>query len=267
MTISVETKHSACVAMSQSWFSVLWSGAQLLLQMYDITLKKTFLEFIPIELSKERTTCSRRTLSCPCRLDTETYSETDTSCTSGPEVPSSWSTDSGISENLPRPTSKGAKHKVVSRVSNGPPREFKKPKEPKQPKQPKEPKALQGKTTAYAQKRKSKTALAMRIKFNQELIKASCQDDLFSLVKSHLHQMNAVNLSTTMHRIARLGGPQDEYQRHLLTALLVVIENETKREIKGHGGSMPATSASIIAWSCASLQALTLILMCVCLSP
>ena len=65
--------------------------------------------------------------------------------------------------------------------------------------------------------------------------------------------MNAVNLSTAIHRIARLGGP-GENETSVLEALLTVIEEKTWRQLQNDDGSMPAGCATIVAWSCASLQ-------------
>lgn len=105
--------------------------------------------------------------------------------------------------------------------------------------------------------RGSKKALATQMRLNKQLMQASPSSgkkpDIFALVRTHIHQMNAVNLSTAIHRIARLGGP-GENETSVLEALLTVIEEKTWRQLQNHDDSMPAGCATIVAWSCASLQ-------------
>lgn len=70
--------------------------------------------------------------------------------------------------------------------------------------------------------------------------------------------MNAVNLSTAMHRIARLGDLRGQKGWRTLGALLNAIEKRTWQELENHDGAMPARCATIIAWSCAKLQVLSI---------
>jgi hypothetical protein len=105
----------------------------------------------------------------------------------------------------------------------------------------------------------SKAVLAMQMEVNKQLMEANhcSKHDIFTLVRTQIHRMNAVNLSTAMHRIARLGGPRDQNHAVVLDSLLNAIEKQTLQEIENQDGSMPARCATIIAWSCASLQALS----------
>jgi hypothetical protein len=200
--------------------------------LYDITVKNTFLDFEPVDLSQSEQ-CFRQTLSCPCLsflATSEAGVKTDSSGSSGSsgsqlrDVASSVSTDSDILPN------KGVNRKAVEK--------------------------LQGQDVGIGN-RGSKKALATQMRLNKQLMQASPSSgkkpDIFALVRTHIHQMNAVNLSTAIHRIARLGGP-GENETSVLEALLTVIEEKTWRQLQNHDDSMPAGCATIVAWSCASLQ-------------
>eukprot|EP00438_Fugacium_kawagutii_P034765 Skav225377 [mRNA] locus=scaffold329:446282:450573:- [translate_table: standard] len=114
--------------------------------------------------------------------------------------------------------------------------------------------------------RQCKTALAMQMKLNKELLVAGRDSGqgpgLFHVIRTQRHRMNAVNLSTSLHRVVRIGGPRDAGERAVLNALLNAIEKQSQREATREamttthkrGSSMPAKCATIIAWSCASLQ-------------
>lgn len=208
--------------------------------VYDIKMKNTFLEFKPVDLSNEQ--CFRKTLSCPCLsfLDdapakSETEDRTDSSMLL-PEVTSSVSTDSDV------PTAPGAKPEGVGKFQATLLDRMK----------------LSKARDAHndSKNRRSKAALATQMKLNKQLMEANCcsKPDIFTLVRAQMHRMNAVNLSTALHRIARLGGPRDHNHAVVLDALLNAIEKQTSREIEHKDGSMPARCATIIAWSCASLQ-------------
>ena len=221
-----------------------------MLPIYDIKMKNTFLEFKPVDLSYEK--CLRKTLSCPCLsfLDdapakSEAEDRTDSSMLL-PEVASSVSTDS----DLPTAPAKSAKPEgVVGKFQQG---TFLNPM--------KLSKAPRDVRNDVGGNRRSKAALAMQMKLNKQLMEANhcSKPDIFTLVRTQIQRMNAVNLSTAMHRIARLGGPRDQNHAVVLDALLNAIEKQTLREIENQDGSMPARCATIIAWSCASLQALSL---------
>ena len=204
--------------------------------LYDIKMKNTFLEFKPVDLSNEQ--CFRKTLSCPCLsfiddapAKSGAEDRTDSS-TLLPEVASSVSTDSDV----PTAPAKDAKPEgVVGKFQQG----------------------ILLNSPMKDKNRSSKSALAMQMKLNKQLMQANycSKPDIFTLVRTQIHRMNAVNLSTAMHRIARLGGPLDQNHTPVLEALLNAIQKQTLREIESQDGSMPASCATIIAWSCASLQA------------
>ena len=217
--------------------------------VYDIKLKNTFLEFRSVDVSTGLG--FRKTVSCPCLLftdvkDVKPKSEVVEKTSSSeflPEVASTVSTDSNVPIAL-----KGESRTVVEEkcqaalVESG-----RKPT-----------KALQhllndGKNCI------SKAALAMQMKLNKQLMQANCcsKPDIFTLVRAQTHRMNAVNLSTALHRIARIGGPRDQKGWSTLGALLNAIEKRAWQELENHGGTMPARCATIIAWSCAKLQALS----------
>lgn len=113
--------------------------------------------------------------------------------------------------------------------------------------------------------RQRKTALATQMKLNKELLVAGRDGSpgLFHLIRTQQHRMNAVNLSTSLHRVVRIGGPRDAGERAVLNGLLNAIEKQSHCEAIAEakpetshkrGSSMPAKCATIIAWSCASLQ-------------
>eukprot|EP00435_Cladocopium_sp_Y103_P021259 s1278_g5.t1 len=203
--------------------------------LYDITVKHTFLNFQPVDLSDESEQCFRQTLSCPCLSFLATSGEagvkTDSSSGSQlPDVASSVSTDNDI------PPNKGVNRKAVEK--------------------------LQAQDVSMGN-RKLRKALATQMRLNKQLMQASRSSwgkkaggkpDIFTLVRTQIHQMNAVNLSTAIHRIARLGGPADQNEMVVLEALLNVIQEKTWRQLQNHDESMPAGCATIVAWSCASLQ-------------
>ena len=197
-----------------------------------------------MELSNEE--CLRRSSSCPClSWDASTKGEAQRRDTSDSlpevamEVSSSVSTDSDVPEAPSKESPKIVPGVKTPHKAEGA-RNF-------------------GKSPVREKKRRSKTALAMQMKLNGELVEAGLDSkpDIFSLIRIQLHRMNAVNLSTAMHRIAKLGGPCDDNEMMVLNALLNAIEKQTCREIENHDGSMPAKCATIIAWSCASIQART----------
>ena len=217
-----------------AWFKKsLAPSDTLMAPIYDIRLKRTFLEFIPLELCSEEGL--RKTSSCPCLLldapKSEAEERTDT-MESLPEVVAAEvaSTVSTHSTLRDRDIAEASSPTELSKASKA--------------------------SDAFAKTRATKTYLTMHIKLNGELVEASryTNPDIFSLIRVKLHQMNAINLSTAVHRIAKLGGPCDQNETLVMNALLNGIEKQTRCELENHDRSMSAKSASIIAWSCASLQ-------------
>lgn len=218
--------------------------------LYNISLKNTFLEFMPVELCN---TQLRNTSSCPClsfvddapksgtegRTVASSEDRTVTSSEYLPDVASSLSTDSDV------PTEKCVEGKLNKLEAVA----FEKEEIHRE--------ALGDyRCSQGSNNRSSKATLAMQMRLNKELMQAnlSTKCDIFKLIAKQLPHMNAVNLSTAIHRIARLGGPRDEDDTLVLNALLDAIGKQTWREIEANDGSMPAKCATIIAWSIAFLQ-------------
>lgn len=211
--------------------------------IYDIRLKNTFLEFRPVDVSNGQ--CFRKTLSCPCLLfgvtpKSEAVERTDSS-EFLPEVASTVSTDSDVPIAVKGENQKG----VEEKCQTAPLESGRKPG-----------KALQDARSDPRKNCISKAVLAMQMQGNKQLMEANhcSKPDIFTLVRTQIHRMNAVNLSTAMHRIARLGDPQGQKGWSTLGALLNAIEKRTWQELENHDGAMPARCATIIAWSCAKLQ-------------
>eukprot|EP00435_Cladocopium_sp_Y103_P038229 s2351_g10.t1 len=202
--------------------------------LYDIAVKNTFLEFNIVDPSNESEQGLQKTLSCPnlsfktlsCPnmsfLTTQSEAGEETDSSGSPDAASSVSTDRDI------PPNKGVNQKGV--------------------------KKLQVQDVSISNCSLG-TALAMQVRLNKQLMQArrGRKRNIFTLVRTQIHQMNAVNLSTAIHRIARLGGP-GENDTVVVEALLNVIEEQTWRELAHHDDSMTAGCATIVAWSCASLQ-------------
>ena len=212
-----------------------------MLPLYNISVKNTFLEFMPVELCIPQ---FRKTSSCPCLsfADNAPKSETEGKTVSSeylPDVSSSLSTDSDV------PTGKRVEGKLNKLEAA-----FEKEKNSEAP-------GDYGRSRA-SKNRSSKTALARQMRLNKDLVEAKLctKPDIFKLVANELPRMNAINLSTAMHRIARLGGPRNEDDMLVLNALLDAIRKQTWREIEANDGSMTAKCATIIVWSSASLQVL-----------
>ena len=79
-------------------------------------------------------------------------------------------------------------------------------------------------------------------------------------MKENIDKMNAVNLSTALHRLARAwtnkqGKGQKSLARHPVVSRMVdLAEDFAERELQNHDNSMPANCCTIIAWSCSSLS-------------
>ena len=218
------------------------SDLKSMLPLYNISVKNTFLELIPVELCNPQ---FRKTSSCPCLsfVDDAPKSETEGKTVSSeylPDVASSLSTDSDV------PTEKRVEGKLNKLEAP-----FEKEKNSEAP-------GDYGRSRACKNRSSNKVTLARQMRLNNELVQAKLctKPDIFNLVANQLPGMNAINLSTAMHRVARLGGPRDEDDTLVLNALLDAIRKQTWREIEANDGSMPAKCATIIAWSSASLQVL-----------
>lgn len=196
---------------------------------YEIRLRNSFLEFSSPEPS---TPWHQRSLSCPCLWGAPSISDGAGGVTSSSDeaevspASASVSTNepqdskaigSGCEEDAPKNLDNVCAHKQVS----GPDRSIK--------------------------------STRMQVKINKALQGNACST--LKLIRKELHRMNAVNLATSIHRIVRDRMPQGDEEIEIFNALLVVMEKQALRELSHHDGSMPANCATIIAWSCASLQA------------
>eukprot|EP00438_Fugacium_kawagutii_P021946 Skav228287 [mRNA] locus=scaffold1313:177854:180086:+ [translate_table: standard] len=211
--------------------------------IYHIAVQNTFLEFTPIDSFGP---CLRQTLSCPCltlkeKPALESLSEAKT-CTSEslPEFSSSASTDcdvlTALKGRIPGDRSGG---RDLTECLGGPAQKVD---------------DMTG--SGEGNGRRSKSILAMQMNMNKDLVAASrcSKPDLFTVIRKQLHRMNAVNLSTSIHRIARIGGPHGQYEMDVSNALLSAIEKQAQCELEFRNGMMPAKVATICIWSCASLQ-------------
>lgn len=101
-------------------------------------------------------------------------------------------------------------------------------------------------------------------RINKELLKVSktgeaeCAFKVLELCETHLYEMNGVNLSTALHRIAKVcqNTPVAEQVKEngVFQFLVDVAENMTEHELQYQDGTMPVSCSTIIAWSCASLR-------------
>lgn len=191
---------------------------------YEIRLRNSFLEFSSPEPS---TPWHKRSLSCPCLWGAP--SDRDGGGTSSLEVEVSPASAS-VSTNEPQdPEAIGSGCEEDA------------------------PKSLDN---VCAQKQvpcpeRSTKSTRMQVKINKALQGNACST--FKVIHKELHRMNAVNLATSIHRIVRDRVPHGD-EIEIFNALLVVMEKQALRELSHHDGSMPANCATIIAWSCASLQ-------------
>ncbi|CAE7342349.1 BP80, partial [Symbiodinium pilosum] len=102
-------------------------------------------------------------------------------------------------------------------------------------------------------------------RINQEIIaaakapKAEIPVKVLGIVEAKLDQMNGVNLSTAMHRLARAceGASQTlgRMRRNpVVLRMLDMVESLAAQELEFHDGTVPANCCTIISWSCASLR-------------
>lgn len=201
-----------------------WCESNIMPPKYEIRLRNSFLEFSSPEPS---TPWHKRSLSCPCLWGAP--SDRDGGGTSSLEVEVSPASAS-VSTNEPQdPEAIGSGCEEDA------------------------PKSLDN---VCAQKQvpcpeRSTKSTRMQVKINKALQGNACST--FKVIHKELHRMNAVNLATSIHRIVRDRVPHGD-EIEIFNALLVVMEKQALRELSHHDGSMPANCATIIAWSCASLQ-------------
>ncbi|CAK9019568.1 unnamed protein product [Durusdinium trenchii] len=95
-------------------------------------------------------------------------------------------------------------------------------------------------------------------KINKEISSAYCTQSLLNIIDRSLGDMNAVNLSTSIHRLARAIGSHewDPEVSRVLDRLLDAIEHQAVSELERGASKFSPRCATIIAWSCATLQAM-----------
>jgi len=100
---------------------------------------------------------------------------------------------------------------------------------------------------------------------NQELLAASATEDegcalqVLAVASKYVDQMNGVNLSTAIHRVARacqrFKNSADEVRKApSFVSLVVAAERMVLQELEHRDSQMPVKCCTIIAWSCASLR-------------
>mmetsp|Transcript_45978 Transcript_45978/g.107502 ORF Transcript_45978/g.107502 Transcript_45978/m.107502 type:complete len:491 (-) Transcript_45978:77-1549(-) len=104
--------------------------------------------------------------------------------------------------------------------------------------------------------------LAAQKRINKELLDASKENSPFRILEvvlPYLEDLNGVNLSTTVHRVARSCNGSSKLAEQIkrtqaFSRMLDHAEAMVQSEIENVDGSMPVNCASIMAWSCASLK-------------
>ena len=101
-------------------------------------------------------------------------------------------------------------------------------------------------------------------RLNAEIVEAAKAPDeglgkILDLVQLHVEEMNAVNISTAMHRLVRAcrASPSDANKVRCHPAvrrMTEVTESLAEKELKNASGKLPAKCCTIIAWSCSSLR-------------
>ena len=206
------------------------SGANVMAPKYEIRLRNSFLEFSSPEPS---TPWQRRSLSCPC-LGVALS-------TSDGTVTSSSSEEAEVSP-------------VSASVSTDEPQDRKAIGSGCEENAPKNLDSVCAQNQRSNSERSTTKSIRKQVSINKAL-KGNASNGTLMLIRTKLHRMNAVNLATSIHRIARDRMPQGDDEIEIFNSLLVVMEKQALRELSHHDGSMPANCATIIAWSCASLRA------------
>ena len=106
--------------------------------------------------------------------------------------------------------------------------------------------------------------LAMQKRINKEFTTAAssrpdCITEVLRVAAVHLHQLNGVNLSTAIHRLARAcEGSKANASRvktdPVFVLMIEVAELKAQQELLGQTDSMPGNCCTIITWSCAVLR-------------
>ena len=206
------------------------SGANVMAPKYEIRLRNSFLEFSSPEPS---TPWQRRSLSCPC-LGVALS-------TSDGTVTSSSSEEAEVSP-------------VSASVSTDEPQDRKAIGSGCEENAPKNLDSVCAQNQRSNSERSTTKSIRKQVSINKAL-KGNASNGTLMLIRTKLHRMNAVNLATSIHRIARDRMPQGDDEIEIFNSLLVVMEKQALRELSHHDGAMPANCATIIAWSCASLRA------------
>ena len=127
-------------------------------------------------------------------------------------------------------------------------------------------KSLPKATQAFREARREvdESDLAMQKRINKELTTAAssmpdCITEVLRVAAVHLHQLNGVNLSTAIHRLARACERSEANMRRVKTDSIFVLliemaELKAQQELLGQTDSMPGNCCTIITWSCAVLR-------------
>lgn len=83
--------------------------------------------------------------------------------------------------------------------------------------------------------------------------------EVLRIAALHLHQLNSVNLSTAVHRLARACEGSKALANRVKTdpiflLMLEVAEHKAQLELHGQADSMPSNCCTIVTWSCAVLR-------------
>ena len=110
---------------------------------------------------------------------------------------------------------------------------------------------------ARAQDQAEQKRLNQQITEAAKAPKAEVVDKVLALAEMHVERMNAINISTAMHRLVRAGESSNlaKIRRHpVMRRMTEIAENLARQELQHGDGRMNATCCTIIAWSCASLR-------------
>lgn len=120
-------------------------------------------------------------------------------------------------------------------------------------------------TSPAAHWKQAPAEFAVQKGINQELLAASATEDegcalqVLAVASKYVDQMNGVNLSTAIHRIARacqrFKNSADQVRKApSFVSLVVAAERMVLQELEHRDSQMPVKCCTIIAWSCASLR-------------
>ncbi|CAE7602782.1 unnamed protein product [Symbiodinium sp. CCMP2592] len=117
-------------------------------------------------------------------------------------------------------------------------------------------------TDLATHRKQAPAEFAVQKGINQELLAASATEDegcalqVLAVASKYVDQMNGVNLSTAIHRIARACQrfKNSAEQAPSFVSLVVAAERMVLQELEHRDSQMPVKCCTIIAWSCASLR-------------